>query len=760
MMKWKVVKNPRSASADRSLECLKTEAPTSPQTDSNNNSEQDVITSKENNKQGHQDRKPSKVASDCINLKSFLGLSRQRSESNLSCLGLISTEPRRSRSEVRGSSCDRLTIGYHTTPLKSVENRNFADTEKGFKLENNSKTRCSSPPRKSSCWLRGRKRERETKGNADGLGKTVVTGSNKKLGSKSKTCSSSSVTIVDGSDNKEKTKVCSSNNIRRSKFGKKLFDGEVIVEDVIYSDIDHENSRTPLLDDNKRETFKESNKVIRKKGQAPKPQITTSLFKEDGSAAITALNGKKTDQVNRELKTSPCSKPPRKSLTFNGRNQDKKTETTNAQTVRYNNFRNSDKSFCTDQSQANNHLIAIAEVHKNSQNGGIYKSVDTSANNTSDTLEKDLQAKLNYSSCDNEEFFSEKEKIDELRRESAPFYIDTPDYSTLESEVGDNSHAALNLNKCTPNVRDHCEGNDQTKVEHETPSNDNTKTPRVNSLSSILRDSTGEPRSSESEPKKSVRFEKMDLIEQYKKYKADNSIETEDDSEVSHLENTLSESEFDTSSNEAAENKPKAQNLDAIESDFEPANSTSRSPTPSPTEKFCNGMMVNVLVRNATPEVNQETSQIDAAPQFVVKKSFVLTIAKQERGFRSLCANKKPDHCSTENLKEDPHISVTFLCSTEPHSEAWLEQGPPGNTTLRLRSLSVPPQAEPNSEVAPSPVPARSRSRERRCKDRQHCKKNHKVKKKDAVFHMPQAVIDELSQVLEKRKPSLDEIAS
>ncbi|GFY75161.1 hypothetical protein TNIN_362851 [Trichonephila inaurata madagascariensis] len=52
--------------------------------------------------------------------------------------------------------------------------------------------------------------------------------------------------------------------------------------------------------------------------------------------------------------------------------------------------------------------------------------------------------------------------------------------------------------------------------------------------------------------------------------------------------------------------------------------------------------------------------------------------------------------------------------------------------TVCLQSISVPPQNHVKIEVPPPlPPPMRGRSKERRSKDRQHCKKNHKSRKKN-----------------------------
>ncbi|GIY21078.1 uncharacterized protein CEXT_46331 [Caerostris extrusa] len=169
-------------------------------------------------------RKPSLVASECLNLKSFLGLTRQRSEINLSNLGLIGSETRRSRSEVRGISCDRLTIGYHTPSTAAGSTQQQAGN--------------ASPPNKSGCWLRGRRKEREVrcplKISADVIGKTVVTGSNNKR-TNSKSCDTRTVADQSGGS---KTKKPSSKLNTKGKSNKKGSSENLLDED-IYVEIGH-----------------------------------------------------------------------------------------------------------------------------------------------------------------------------------------------------------------------------------------------------------------------------------------------------------------------------------------------------------------------------------------------------------------------------------------------------------------------------------------------------------------------------------------
>ncbi|GFT51713.1 uncharacterized protein NPIL_539481, partial [Nephila pilipes] len=169
-------------------------------------------------------RKPSLVASDCINLKSFLGLTRQRSEINLSNLGLIGNDTRRSRSEVRGISCDRLTVGYHTPSTIVAGN-----TQAGN----------ASPPNKSGCWLRGRKKEREArcplKINTEAIGKTVVTGSSKRASSKP--CEVR--TVVDQSGGSKTKKLTNKNSDSRKGKSNKKGSNENLLEEDIYVEIGH-----------------------------------------------------------------------------------------------------------------------------------------------------------------------------------------------------------------------------------------------------------------------------------------------------------------------------------------------------------------------------------------------------------------------------------------------------------------------------------------------------------------------------------------
>ncbi|GIY21074.1 uncharacterized protein CEXT_46311 [Caerostris extrusa] len=171
------------------------------------------------------------------------------------------------------------------------------------------------------------------------------------------------------------------------------------------------------------------------------------------------------------------------------------------------------------------------------------------------------------------------------------------------------------------------------------------------------------------------------------------------------------------------------------------------SSSTSSTEMDCSqkDMTVNVLIRNPSPELsnNIEDAHLDEAQtQLVVKKSIVLTIAKQEKGFKSMCASKKPEVIKVEPPKNDHKISVTFLCSDSVEN---VPPPPPSMSkpsVLRVRSASESPQNQLKIEVPPPlPPPLRGRSRERRSKDRQHCKKNHKSRKKKKRRHHSTIVI-------------------
>lgn len=650
-------------------------------------------------------------------MKSFLGLSRQRSETNLSSLGLISTEPRRSRSEVRGVSCDRLTIGYHTTPTKPFEN---------------GKTRCSSPPLKSGCWIRGRKRERESrnpiKNNLDSHGKTIVTGSNsKRTSSKTRNGSIDCRTIVDGCDNKQKNKICltkSTLESRRGKSSKRSGEEDIIEEEVTYSEIEHDNIRGKLLAENK-ETPKDANKVIRKKGMAPKPQITTAHFKDtngDVNSSGRKLNGT-INSMNNIPQTEVNCKSPRKNQTYSGRNQDRRAEHRTIQSVKLNNLKNAEKALLKDKNSINSQsVVAIAEIHKE-----IPLNYDKYENKKDREEEPPKNTDINNSEKifpNNKESIQDSNQTDDER--DPPYHIDTPDYSTLESVNGysvstdDITYSKDDIVNCNTDC-------DESVLDSSTLiTSDTTKNVRETSLSSILRDSSNENRGGDSEPKKTVRFEKLDLIEKYKKNKSETLMDTEDDADVSIFETkSLVQNHLDVNSNEVV-----TSDTQSLLEDF--SQCSEKHANDSAAQTNCQkGMTVNVLVRNPSP-TPQDNQNEESPTQFVVKKSFVITVAKQEMGFKSLCANKKPE-VTPENNKTDQQISVTFLCSGPP-SEGWVL--PSQDNSLRLRSTSVPPRSlQPTTEVMTAVPAMRGRSRERRSKERHHCRKSHKAKKKGKILN-------------------------
>ncbi|GIY35071.1 hypothetical protein CDAR_79812 [Caerostris darwini] len=720
-------------------------------------------------------RKPSLVASECLNLKSFLGLTRQRSEINLSNLGLIGSETRRSRSEVRGISCDRLTIGYHTPSTTAGTTQQAGNT---------------SPPNKSGCWLRGRKKEREVrcplKISADVIGKTVVTGSNNKR-TNSKSCDTRTVADQSGGS---KTKKPSSKLNTKGKSNKKGSNENLLDED-IYVEIGHlGQQKEKLLKDNKA-VVKGPTKASRKKGQAPKPNVN---LKESNCDVNLNPNGVK-DNGNCfvEKKNSPHIKPTRKLQSGSGKNEEKQTDNRIVQTSKINNMKNSE-AFLTVKNKINSDSsthVTVAEIHKNMTcDSKIEKkknSEDFRNNNLNENIKPleipvaEHNAAATSNSSNDPEFAVEKERMEEVEIEIPPFRIDTPDYSTLESvfeknqnDVIPDKHLSVTSNKdvtCLDN-------GDINYYNINNLSSDTIKLDVENSISSILRDSSGDSKYSEVEliPKKMVRFEKLDLIETYKKNKAESVKDSDEDSIISVSDkkpsaNTL----LDVNSNEIMPynndlgklkvESPHLTDAEVLEKLIgSSSDCVSVSSSTSSTEMDCSqkDMTVNVLIRNPSPELsnNIEDAHLDEAQtQLVVKKSIVLTIAKQEKGFQSMCASKKPEAIKIEPPKNDHKISVTFLCSDSVEN---VPPPPPSMSkpsVLRVRSASESPQNQLKIEVPPPlPPPLRGRSRERRSKDRQHCKKNHKSRKKNKedAFHMPQAVIDELSQVLEKRKPSLD----
>ncbi|XP_055943295.1 uncharacterized protein LOC129972986 isoform X1 [Argiope bruennichi] len=785
MMKWKVVKNPRCISADRSLECMRNKYP-APYISDNNNNEQPKHESSSQKESKQQDsgftRKPSLVASDCINLKSFLGLTRQRSEINLSNLGLIGNETRRSRSEVRGISCDRLTIGYHTPSPPSVGNNQPGN---------------ASPPNKSGCWLRGRKKEREPRSqvkvsNNDFVGKTVVTGSSAKRTS-SKSCDTRTVADQSGGSKTKKSSIKLPSENRKSKSNKKGSNENLLDED-IYAEIGHVGHQKERSIKENKTPVKGPAKHTRKKGQAPKPQIPNVNLKESNCDVNLNPNGFETKEIGNcfvEKKNSPQIKPSRKIQSANVKNEERHADNRTNQTAKINNLKNSE-ALLTVKNKINsdsNIQITVAEVHKNVTNdyaiGKKKNSDDTHAINPTENSKPlpdipERNTKTTTQSNDLE-CSKETERLEEIEIEIPPYRIDTPDYSTLESVFEKNQNEVL------PDKRIPAITNKEVAIPDSENLNytvkdvppDAIKTTEEYAISSILRDSSGENKYSESEltAKKMVRFEKLDLIETYKKNKAESVKDSDEDSVISNSDKKPAVKKvLDVNSNEINPyelGKLKLEYSNSSETEVyekltcSSSDCVSESSATSTTEtEYSQKDIVNVLIRNPSPDSQlsngtDETQTEEAQTQLVVKKSIVLTIAKQEKGFKSMCASKKPEVLKVESPppKTDHKISVTFLCSDSVENVPPPPPNIPPLNVLRMRSSSANPENHLKIEVPPPlPPPLRGRSRERRSKDRQHCKKSHKSKKKNKedAFHMPQAVIDELSQVLEKRKPSLD----
>lgn len=666
-------------------------------------------------------RKPSLVAAECINLKNFLGLTRQRSEVNLSNLGLVGNE-RRSRSEVRGISCDRLTIGYHTP---SIEPQCTAGPQNG----------------KSGGWLRGRKKEREvrnpTKNGTEGDGKTVVIGTRRASSKPGDTR-----TVADQSCGvllKNVTKLPSEG--RQSNRNSV----ENIVEEDIYMEMGHSK-----LNDVK---VKGPPKPGRKKCQAPKPNIPSIPSKEpncDVNLNPSGFDSNLTTNCFLEKKMSPMIKPSRKLYTVNGRNDDRNLDNRTVPAVKLNNFKNSE-TFLTVKNKINsdaNTYVTVAEIHKSAvpqcKSDSINKLADIIDNqinmnkNTSCESDQNMEIK----NCSNIKVTDEDKMIsDENEYEIPSYHIDTPDYSTLESVVDNNKKTCeltpMNILKNkTSSLNDliNCITLNYSSTETEKPLLQGT-------ISSILRDSSNDI---ELTPKKVVRFEKLDLIETYKKNKAESLKDSDEESIISNSEKKPStDTELDVNSNEIMppeeEKIPTTQtNVSeaAISEKISSSSSDCFSESSSSTESEClqKAMTVNLVIRNPSTEINVNGESQNDETQMVVKKSFVLTVAKQEKGFQSLCANKKSDLLSTEPPQKvdkkvaDHKISVTFLCSETPPEE--IKKNEPTVSVLRLPSISVPPQILQKSDSVPLQPIARGRSRERRCKDRHHHKKNHKSKKK------------------------------
>ncbi|GFY59462.1 uncharacterized protein TNIN_243741 [Trichonephila inaurata madagascariensis] len=727
-------------------------------------------------------RKPSLVASDCINLKNFLGLTRQRSEINLSNLGLIGNDSRRSRSEVRGISCDRLTIGYHTPSATVAANPQAGN---------------ASPPNKSGCWLRGRKKEREVrcplKISADVIGKTIVTGSSKRASSKP--CETRTVADQSGGSKSKKPSIKNSDT-RKGKSNKKGSNENLLEED-IYAEIGHIcPPKEKLLKENKT-AVKGPVKASRKKGQAPKPQVANLNIKDsnyDVNLNPNGLERKDSSNCFNEKKNSPQIKPSRRVQSGMGKIDEKQSDNRITPTVKPNNLKNSE-SFLTVKNKINSDSVSqvtVAEVHKNMENdctvekkknsGDIPDNSSAEVKQPSDTQEYNIKASSN---SDYQEFTKEKERMEEIEIEIPPYRIDTPDYSTLESVVDKNQKDELPDKSIPVKKEDTSPDKEDLNSTINGLSSETLKLAIESTISSILRDSSGDSKYAEIElaPKKMVRFEKLDLIETYKKNKAESVKDSDEDSiiSVSDKKNPTKKL-LDVNSNEIPTyelGKVKLSPIDSTETDVSEkltcssSDCLSEASSSSFAETECSqkDMTVNVLIRNPSPDLqpsnNVDDSQTDETQaQLVVKKSIVLTVAKQEKGFKSLCANKKPETVpEPPPPKSDHKISVTFLCSDppEPPPYALKPKVVTKDGTVCLQSISVPPQNHVKIEVPPPlPPPMRGRSKERRSKDRQHCKKNHKSRKKNKedAFHMPQAVIDELSQVLEKRKPSLDKKTS
>ncbi|CAL1281050.1 unnamed protein product, partial [Larinioides sclopetarius] len=673
-------------------------------------------------------RKPSLVASDCINLKSFLGLTRQRSEINLSNLGLIGSETRRSRSEVRGISCDRLTIGYHTPSAPSVVNGQPGN---------------SSPPNKSGCWLRGRRKEREPRcpvkvSNSDIIGKTVVTGSStKRTGSKS--CEARTVADQSGGSKTKKSSIKLPSESRKSKSNKKGSSENLLDED-IYAEIGHINHQKERPSKENKLAVKGPAKHTRKKGQAPKPQIPNPNIKESNCDVNLNPNGFETKEIGNcfvEKKNSPQIKPSRKIQSANVKNDEKHADNRTNQTAKINNLKNSE-ALLTVKNKINldsNTQITVAEVHKNVTSDyavGKKKNSEDSHNcnpfenpNPSDIPERNAKT---TAYTNDQECSKEKERLEEIEIEIPPYRIDTPDYSTLES-VFEKNQSEISPDKCAPATNN----KDGSTLDSETLNyaiNDvlsgAIKATEENTISSILRDSSGENKYSENElsAKKMVRFEKLDLIETYKKNKAESVKDSDEDSviSVSDKKNPVKKI-LDVNSNEInpyelgklrleSSNSSEVETYEKLTSSSSDCFSESSAASTTETE-YSQKDIVNVLVRNPSPDSQLSNGTDDnqteeTQTQLVVKKSIVLTIAKQEKGFKSMCANKKPEVVKVEPPpppKIDHKISVTFLCSDSVENVPPPPPNiPPPPNVLRMRSSSVSPENHLKIEVPP-PLP-------------------------------------------------------
>lgn len=653
-----------------------------------------------------------------MNLKSILGLSRQRSETNLTNIGLTNNDSRRSRSEVRGISCDRLTIGYHTPSLEPPQGAPAP-------LHGVDKT---------SGWFRGRKKEREVRGNAETSGKTVVTGTRRTNSTNARTIADQSCGVL----LKNVTRLPSEGR------GSNAQNAENIVEEDIYVEmgqpkVNEVKSRVPP-------------KPGRKKCQAPKPLTPNVPLKESNCDVNLNPNGHDSKSTNYfiEKKMSPMVKPARKLNSVNGKHEDKNLDNRTTPTVKLNNFKNSE-TFLTVKNKINsdvNTYITVAEIHKHSvpesetdSTNKLAEIIDNQINENKKALCESNQ-KTEITSCSK---INNPISNNNTSEEIFPYHIDTPDYSTLESVIDNNKQfneipQPNTLKNKTSSLNDliDCISLNYSSTETE-------KRLVQGTLSSILRDSSNDL---EFTPKKMVRFEKLDLIETYKKNKADGLKDSDEDSIASNSEKINCKNKMlDVNSNEivspeAEKNAISQPNVasETVVSDKIASSSSdcfSESSAASLAESECvqKAVAVNVLIKNPASEIHvvNDEPQNDETQQSVVKKSFVLTVAKQEKGFKSLCANKKLDLVHSEPPKTnkkiaDHKISVTFLCTEAPPEEVLKSE--PHVSVLRLRSISVPPGnlLQPDT-VLVEPV-ARGRSRERRCKDRHHHKKNHKSKKK------------------------------
>ncbi|GFT52592.1 uncharacterized protein NPIL_584001, partial [Nephila pilipes] len=506
-------------------------------------------------------------------------------------------------------------------------------------------------------------------------------------------------------------------------------------------------------------------KASRKKGQAPKPQVANLHLKDSNfDVNLNPNGGERKDNSNcfNEKKNSPQIKPSRRVQNGGCKTDEKQPDNRITPTVKPNNLKNSE-SFLTVKNKINSDSVSqvtVAEVHKNMDCDSTEKknnSEDAPNNNSAEVkqqsdIQQEYDTKTSSNNSDYQELNKEKERMEEIEIEIPPYRIDTPDYSTLGSVIDKNQNdeppdksTSVDKDKTYPD-------RDDLNSTIDGLSSETLKFAIESTISSILRDSSGDSKYAEIElaPKKMVRFEKLDLIETYKKNKAESVKDSDEDSVISVSDKKNStQKTLDVNSNEIPTyelGKVKLSLVDSIETDVSEkltcssSDCLSEASASSFAETECSqkDMTVNVLIRNPSPDC-QPSSGIDDAQndetqaQLVLKKSIVLTVAKQEKGFKSLCANKKPETVP-EPPKSDHKISVTFLCSEPPEPPPYSLKPKVLSTdgTVRLQSISVPPQNHVKIEVPPPlPPPMRGRSRERRSKDRQHCKKNHKSRKKN-----------------------------